>query len=135
MLNFVVSLRLCVELFAAFRCCYPLPTLASSWSLLCSIITCSILFVKVFERGVAMFKWPNVFDIWNTYLMKFIKRYVSIFLFSEMHRMGKPVCYILWLKFLVDFSGFFFQGRNKTRTYPWFVWASFGNVSCKICEG
>ncbi|CAB3983383.1 pre-mRNA-splicing factor SYF1-like [Paramuricea clavata] len=30
---------------------------------------------KVFERGVAMFKWPNVFDIWNTYLMKFIKRY------------------------------------------------------------
>lgn len=30
---------------------------------------------KVFERGVAMFRWPNVFDIWNTYLMKFIKRY------------------------------------------------------------
>lgn len=24
-----------------------------------------------------MFKWPNVFDIWNTYLSKFIKRYVS----------------------------------------------------------
>lgn len=22
-----------------------------------------------------MFKWPNVFDIWNTYLDKFIKRY------------------------------------------------------------
>ncbi|XP_031570615.1 pre-mRNA-splicing factor SYF1-like [Actinia tenebrosa] len=30
---------------------------------------------KVFERGVAMFKWPNVFDIWNTYLSKFIRRY------------------------------------------------------------
>ncbi|XP_048587532.1 pre-mRNA-splicing factor SYF1-like [Nematostella vectensis] len=30
---------------------------------------------KVYERGVAMFKWPNVFDIWNTYLSKFIKRY------------------------------------------------------------
>ncbi|XP_046839668.1 pre-mRNA-splicing factor SYF1-like [Xenia sp. Carnegie-2017] len=30
---------------------------------------------KVFERGVALFKWPNVFDVWNTYLMKFIKRY------------------------------------------------------------
>ncbi|KAK3752668.1 hypothetical protein QZH41_006488 [Actinostola sp. cb2023] len=31
---------------------------------------------KVFERGVAMFKWPNVFDIWNTYLSKFIRRYM-----------------------------------------------------------
>ena len=26
-----------------------------------------------------MFKWPNVFDIWNTYLTKFIQRYVSWF--------------------------------------------------------
>ena len=25
-----------------------------------------------------MFKWPNVFDIWNTYLTKFIHRYVSL---------------------------------------------------------
>lgn len=25
-----------------------------------------------------MFKWPNVFDIWNTYLTKFIQRYVSL---------------------------------------------------------
>ena len=24
-----------------------------------------------------MFKWPNVFDIWNTYLTKFVHRYVS----------------------------------------------------------
>nr|CAB3267779.1 pre-mRNA-splicing factor SYF1 [Phallusia mammillata] len=30
---------------------------------------------KAYERGVAMFKWPNVYDIWNTYLTKFIKRY------------------------------------------------------------
>lgn len=30
---------------------------------------------KIYERGVAMFKWPNVFDIWNTYLTKFIHRY------------------------------------------------------------
>jgi len=30
---------------------------------------------KAYERGVTMFKWPNVFDIWNTYLDKFIKRY------------------------------------------------------------
>ncbi|XP_078486633.1 pre-mRNA-splicing factor SYF1 [Ciona intestinalis] len=30
---------------------------------------------KAYERGVALFKWPNVYDIWNTYLTKFIKRY------------------------------------------------------------
>ena len=30
---------------------------------------------KAYERGVSMFKWPHVYDIWNTYLMKFIKRY------------------------------------------------------------
>uniref|UniRef100_H2YVK1 Suppressor of forked domain-containing protein n=1 Tax=Ciona savignyi TaxID=51511 RepID=H2YVK1_CIOSA len=30
---------------------------------------------KAYERGVALFKWPNVYDIWNTYLSKFINRY------------------------------------------------------------
>ena len=30
---------------------------------------------KVYERGVSMFKWPQVYDIWNTYLTKFITRY------------------------------------------------------------
>ncbi|CAD6184560.1 unnamed protein product [Caenorhabditis auriculariae] len=30
---------------------------------------------QAYERGIALFKWPNVFDIWNTYLVKFIKRY------------------------------------------------------------
>eukprot|EP00117_Sycon_ciliatum_P020916 scpid36740/ scgid18492/ Pre-mRNA-splicing factor SYF1; Protein HCNP; XPA-binding protein 2 len=29
----------------------------------------------IYERGVSMFKWPNVFDIWNTYLTKFLERY------------------------------------------------------------
>ena len=38
-----------------------------------------VVFLQVYERGVAMFKWPNVFDIWNTYLTKFIQRYVSWF--------------------------------------------------------
>eukprot|EP00045_Choanoeca_perplexa_P013043 m.145641 g.145641 ORF g.145641 m.145641 type:complete len:816 (-) comp16218_c2_seq1:33-2480(-) len=28
-----------------------------------------------YERGVSLFKWPVVFEIWNTYLAKFIKRY------------------------------------------------------------
>lgn len=30
---------------------------------------------RAYEKGIALFKWPNVFDIWNTYLTKFIARY------------------------------------------------------------
>ena len=30
---------------------------------------------KAYEKGIAMFKWPNVFDIWNTYLTEFLERY------------------------------------------------------------
>jgi pre-mRNA-splicing factor SYF1 len=30
---------------------------------------------KVFERGVKIFKYPHVKDIWVTYLTKFVKRY------------------------------------------------------------
>lgn len=30
---------------------------------------------KAYEKGIALFKWPNVYDLWNTYLTKFIKRY------------------------------------------------------------
>ncbi|KAL5483850.1 hypothetical protein EMCRGX_G020266 [Ephydatia muelleri] len=30
---------------------------------------------KVYERGIALFKWPHVFEIWSTYLTKFLKRY------------------------------------------------------------
>jgi pre-mRNA-splicing factor SYF1 len=30
---------------------------------------------KAYEKGIALFKWPNVYDIWNTYLIKFIERY------------------------------------------------------------
>ncbi|CAB3407013.1 unnamed protein product [Caenorhabditis bovis] len=30
---------------------------------------------QAYEKGIALFRWPNVFDIWNTYLVKFIKRY------------------------------------------------------------
>jgi len=31
---------------------------------------------QVYERGVDVFKFPVAFEIWNTYLTKFIKRYV-----------------------------------------------------------
>ena len=30
---------------------------------------------RAYEKGVSLFKWPNVCDIWNTYLVKFQKRY------------------------------------------------------------
>ena len=30
---------------------------------------------KAYERGISLFKWPNVSDIWSTYLTKFISRY------------------------------------------------------------
>ncbi|EAA43279.4 AGAP012369-PA, partial [Anopheles gambiae str. PEST] len=30
---------------------------------------------KAYEKGIALFKWPNVYDIWNTYLTKFLSRY------------------------------------------------------------
>ncbi|XP_071480844.1 pre-mRNA-splicing factor SYF1-like, partial [Diadema antillarum] len=30
---------------------------------------------KAYEKGIGLFKWPNVYDIWNTYLTKFMERY------------------------------------------------------------
>ena len=30
---------------------------------------------KVYERGVKIFKYPHVKDIWVTYLSKFVRRY------------------------------------------------------------
>lgn len=33
---------------------------------------------KAYEKGIALFKWPNVYDIWNTYLTKFLKRYEAL---------------------------------------------------------
>ena len=31
---------------------------------------------QVYERGVELFTFPISFEIWNTYLSKFVKRYV-----------------------------------------------------------
>lgn len=42
-----------------------------------AVIADGIRSVQAYERGVALFKWPQVFDIWNIYLTKFVKRYVS----------------------------------------------------------
>jgi pre-mRNA-splicing factor SYF1 len=38
--------------------------------------------IKVYEKGIALFKWPNVYDIWLKYLTQFINRYVSFLIFS-----------------------------------------------------
>lgn len=31
-----------------------------------------------YEKGIALFKWPNVFEIWNAYITKFLDRYVFL---------------------------------------------------------
>lgn len=30
---------------------------------------------KAYEKGIDLFRWPNVYDIWNVYLTKFLARY------------------------------------------------------------
>lgn len=30
---------------------------------------------KCYEKGISLFRWPNVYDIWNTYLTEFLERY------------------------------------------------------------
>lgn len=30
---------------------------------------------KSYEKGISLFKWPHVYDLWNTYLSKFLDRY------------------------------------------------------------
>jgi len=30
---------------------------------------------KAYEKGISLFKWPHVYDLWNTYLSKFLDRY------------------------------------------------------------
>jgi hypothetical protein len=39
-----------------------------------------LLKLEVYEKGIGLFRWPLVFDVWNIYLTKFINRYVSKFL-------------------------------------------------------
>jgi tetratricopeptide (TPR) repeat protein len=38
---------------------------------------------KVYERGIELFNFPVAFEIWNIYLSKFVKRYVSSCLESQ----------------------------------------------------
>ena len=38
------------------------------------ILTALLKICSLFT-GVSLFKWPNVFDIWNTYLTEFLERY------------------------------------------------------------
>src|SRR5690348_16795659 len=30
---------------------------------------------KAYEKGISLFRWPHVYDLWNTYLTKFLDRY------------------------------------------------------------
>ena len=56
---------------------------------------------QVYERGVALFKYPHVKDIWNAYLAQFVKRYAGTKLERardlfrhalEMVRNTAPIC-------------------------------------------
>lgn len=38
---------------------------------------------KVYERGIELFGWPIAFELWNIYLERFLKRYVSISIYVE----------------------------------------------------
>ncbi|OWK12264.1 XAB2 [Cervus elaphus hippelaphus] len=44
------------------------------WSMLADLEE-SLGTFQAYERGISLFKWPNVSDIWSTYLTKFIARY------------------------------------------------------------
>lgn len=50
---------------------------------------------KAYEKGVALFKWPHVYDIWNTYLMKFIKRYVRMKILFNFNTKQFTFCHFL----------------------------------------
>jgi len=39
---------------------------------------------KVYERGIEAFGYPVAFELWNIYLNKFVKRYVSDILFTAL---------------------------------------------------
>lgn len=46
---------------------------------------------KVYERGVELFTYPVAFEIWNVYLSKFVKRYVSTPIQSTICALFSPV--------------------------------------------
>lgn len=47
----------------------------SSFKMLICFSRSHVVYLQAYERGIALFKWPNVYDIWNTYLTKFTDRY------------------------------------------------------------
>lgn len=78
---------------------------------------------KVYERGIDLFGYPIAFELWNTYLLKFINRFVS----SSSAFCGTRTCAIwamymgdeekLYLKELILIEPFYllFTGWNETR--------------------
>lgn len=78
---------------------------------------------RAYERGIALFKWPNVYDIWNTYLTKFLKRYGgtqlerSRDLFEQCLEHCPPkyakTLYLLYAKLEEDYGG----GRRAMSVY------------------
>ncbi|ESO01455.1 hypothetical protein HELRODRAFT_100710 [Helobdella robusta] len=78
---------------------------------------------KAYEKGIALFKWPNVYEIWNTYLTKFIARYKgdklerARDLFEQClekcpAKFAKPI-YLMYAKLEEDFG----QARHAMEVY------------------
>ena len=59
---------------------------------------------KVYERGVKIFKYPHVKDIWVTYLSKFVKRYGKTKLERARELFENAVETVGTLFFLTDLS-------------------------------
>jgi pre-mRNA-splicing factor SYF1 len=53
---------------------------------------------KVYERGVELFTFPVSFEIWNIYLSKFVKRYVSFRRPSSYIRVNEPSFCTGWIE-------------------------------------
>jgi len=49
----------------------------ASWLIIVKVRMCHVFVIcsQAYEKGIALFRWPNVYDLWSTYLTKFIDRY------------------------------------------------------------
>lgn len=53
---------------------------------------------QVYERGIALFKWPHVKDIWQAYLTLFVDRYKGTKLERARDLFRQALEKVCWLK-------------------------------------
>lgn len=87
-INYAMLLEVCTSLQLPYPYCYSVPPfIMFPTPFYISYLNIDVCFwfvqdhkyfedaFKVYERGVKIFKYPHVKDIWVTYLSKFVKRY------------------------------------------------------------